>query len=760
MDLAEIKSRLLQDLQGALEYLLPNGVIRNGEFCIGSTEGEAGNSLKVNMSGRKRGIWCDFASGAERGDIIDLWKQTRNMSLVDAMDDMRLFLKMPAYQKKLRRYKRPTLPPYDLSQTNGLQYLKSRRLSQDVIDLFGVVWSDSSITFPYLIDGELYYWKRLDIERASGKKTFLSSKLSQPCLFGWQAISNESRSIVICEGEIDAMSFREYGVQALSIPVGGGIGDKQQWVDYERERLNVYDLILLAMDDDYEGQEAARETALSLGPYRCKIVRLPFKDINECLTQNVERNVIMQCLMEASSLSPEQLRASNRQHREALTNVELEQFVLRWLILNDDQVDLIFSMMEPEDFYWASHRHIFQACRSLWINNVTLDVSSVIDKLTCDGVYGEVVSRGHIDDLMRLYDTKSVSDVCRSIRSLTTRRMLIDAGNRIISVAKRETDSATAVSSAQQRLIHISNREINQSDFKTFSQSIDPIISEIKTTMESPERSVGQPSGFKALDLMSRGFHKGQFIVLAGRPGMGKTAFLLNMINEVAITRKRPVILFSMEMSQRELLYRLIAIQTGIQSNKIKSGSLSPEQYNHIVRWRKEVGEAPLYIHDVSGVTPSKIMMTCERMAMRHNGLAMIMVDYMQLVSADDAFTGMSRNDAIGSVSRSMKAIAKNMDAPVIAASQLSRAVELRQDKRPSLSDLRESGSIEQDADMVLMLYREEYYNKKTNNPGIAEVIVAKHRDGPVGMVELLWDEQCLKFKNLAKNALSQQIPF
>ena len=456
MNLAEIKGRLLQDLQGVLEYLLPNGVIRNGEFCAGSTGGEAGNSLKVKLSGNKRGVWCDFANGYERGDIIDLWKNAKNMSMIDAMDDMRQYLNLPAYEKKLRRYKRPEWPEYNLQEKNGLNYLESRLITRETIDMFGIVWNDHSVTFPYLRDGELIHWKRLDLDRNGLKKSFISSKTSEPCLFGWQALSRESRSIVICEGEIDALSFYEYDIQALSVPFGGGIGDKQQWAEYERSRLDQYDLILLAMDDDYEGQEAAREISLTLGPYRCKTVRLPFKDCNECLKRGVSRDVIVESLKNASSLSPEQLRASSKQHHDALTNVELEQFILRWLVLNDDQIGLIFGMLEEHDFYWPSHRAIFSAAYAIWRNSSPLNIASVIDQLARDGAYGETVSRGHIDDLVLISSNKSVVDVCKTIRSLTTRRLLADAGSRIRETALRESDSAIAVSSAQHRLIEIS----------------------------------------------------------------------------------------------------------------------------------------------------------------------------------------------------------------------------------------------------------------------------------------------------------------
>jgi len=749
MNLAEIKGRLLQDLQGVLEYLLPNGVIRNGEFCAGSTGGEAGNSLKVKLSGNKRGVWCDFANGYERGDIIDLWKNAKNMSMIDAMDDMRQYLNLPAYEKKLRRYKRPEWPEYNLQEKNGLNYLESRLITRETIDMFGIVWNDHSVTFPYLRDGELIHWKRLDLDRNGPKKSFISSKTSEPCLFGWQALSRESRSIVICEGEIDALSFYEYDIQALSVPFGGGIGDKQQWAEYERSRLDQYDLILLAMDDDYEGQEAAREISLTLGPYRCKTVRLPFKDCNECLKRGVSRDVIVESLKNASSLSPEQLRASSKQHHDALTNVELEQFILRWLVLNDDQIGLIFGMLEEHDFYWPSHRAIFSAAYAIWRNSSPLNIASVIDQLARDGAYGETVSRGHIDDLVLISSNKSVVDVCKTIRSLTTRRLLADAGSRIRETALRESDSAIAVSSAQHRLIEISDREISRSDFKTFSQAIDPILNEIQKTMERPDSAIGHATGFKALDMMSRGLHPGQLVVLAGRPGMGKTAFLLNVINENAINQQKPVILFSMEMSERELYYRLISVQTGIPSNKIKGGTISPEEYGHIINWKKRVSDSPLYIHDASLMTPSRMMLICERMKMKHNHLAMVMVDYIQLMRSDDYVIGMNRNDEIAGVSRGLKSLAKEIMSPVIAASQLSRAVEMRVDKRPCLSDLRESGAIEQDADMALLLYRDEYYNRKTETPGVAEIIVAKHRDGPTGTVELLWDEKCLKFKNL-----------
>jgi twinkle protein len=312
-DITQIKRRLTDKALEVAELLLPRGVLEGREWCVGSTAGEPGKSLKVCVRGTKVGTWCDFAATGEGGDLIDLWCQAKHLSLVEALTDIRgwLGIEAPKFEKREAAYRRPDRPKCTAPQSAVLEYLTSeRKLSRDGLCAYRVGEDGRTIVFPSILpDGTLAFVKYLGLDRApGGKKIVRVEPGCEPVLFGWQAIDPEAREITITEGEIDAMTAWDFGWPALSVPFGGGAGQKQgQWIEAEFERLAQFEVIYLALDMDAEGDAAASEIANRLGRHRCRRVRLPRKDLNECRMASIEAAEIRRCFEAASSLDPPEL---------------------------------------------------------------------------------------------------------------------------------------------------------------------------------------------------------------------------------------------------------------------------------------------------------------------------------------------------------------------------------------------------------------------------------------------------------------------
>ncbi len=736
-----------------LDYLLPQGVKQHGEYCVGSVCGEAGDSLRVRLQGHKKGIWCDFSNEHHKGDIVDLWCQVKGIRLPEACKQIREYLGLPNPFKARKSYKRPEFPPYEPEPNAVSEYLIHQRLIRpETLNLFGVSWDDRHYILPSYKGEELIHWKKISIHRPQGKKIVSSSAQTEPILFGWQAIENlDIRHILICEGELDAMSFAEYGIPCLSVPFGGGGGRKQSWLDSEMESLSYFDTIYLVMDVDGEGFESAREIVSRLGQHRCKVVELPLKDCNDCLREGVSKEAIVESIQQARSLPPEWLTSKQQIQTNIPHNTLLEQYVLSWLLNNHDDPHLIFSHIGPEDFYWPSHRVIFEVALELNNDGQSLGIANIISKLTQRQVFGELIAQGHLDDLRLIVPDDNIVAVCEAIRGLTTRRQLVGAGEMIQRIALTDTNSLEAVSKAQEQIIRVVNREIRQNNLVTTAVAVEEAMTQIKDAMAHPGELRGVPSGFKKLDWYTSGFDKCQMVTVAARPSMGKTAFALNMAHHVSVELGQPVIIFSMEMSRTQLMRRLLAIEAEVDCKKLKTGQLNGEELAKIQAAYAKLQVAPIFIDDSVGMTPTRIRLACENAMMRGFGkMSLIMIDYMGLMNPDTERKQDNTNDRVTAISHGIKAIAKSLETPVINLSQLSRAVDLRQDKRPMLSDLRDSGSIEQDSDMVMFLYRDEYYHRENSKKkGIAEVILAKQRDGDTGTIDLVWDHKCTKFRNI-----------
>lgn len=298
-------------------YLLPNGKKEGHYFCVGSIYGEQGNSLKINLSGEKIGRWADYATGDERGDLLDLWSLIRKIPLLAALKEAEQYLginkpKFEGYRKK--KFTKPS--PKEVNKINStspaMNYLiNQRKLAKETIEAFGIGEQSRSIVFNYMRNGELIFRKYLSLDRPNGKKQIHVEPNCEPCLFGWQTLSTNTRKIAITEGELDCMSLYQYGISALSVPFGGGSGNKQEWIEYEFDRLVAFDEIYLCFDPDDEGKAAIAELIGRLGRHRCRIVEFPYKDPNECLQNCVTKEEIKQCFNNARTLDPEELKPAN-----------------------------------------------------------------------------------------------------------------------------------------------------------------------------------------------------------------------------------------------------------------------------------------------------------------------------------------------------------------------------------------------------------------------------------------------------------------
>jgi replicative DNA helicase len=334
-------------------------------------------------------------------------------------------------------------------------------------------------------------------------------------------------------------------------------------------------------------------------------------------------------------------------------------------------------------------------------------------------------------------------------------RAIIDVGSRITEDAFREPeDVSEALDSAEQLVYGVSNRTLRE-HLAPVSELAPGALEMIQRLYEQEGEVTGVETGFEDLDRLTTGFHKSDLIILAARPAMGKTALSLNAIWHASGEKKMPVAIFSLEMSKEQLVQRLISQTTRIPAQALRSGNVKAEDWPKLVRGVAEVSRAPIWIDDTAGVTLMEIRAKVRRLASQLNvagemPLSLVVVDYLQLMVGQGA-RAENRQQEIAEISRGLKVLARDLDVPVLAIAQLSRAVEARHDKRPLLSDLRDSGAIEQDADVVMFLYRDEYYNPESDDKGIAEVIVGKHRNGPTGKVQLAWMEKYTKFASLAR---------
>ena len=428
-------------------------------------------------------------------------------------------------------------------------------------------------------------------------------------------------------------------------------------------------------------------------------------------------------------------------------NVEAEQAVLGAMLLSHDAVIVAMEKLQPRDFHRDAHRIIFEAMEHLHRENKEIDVITLPEELNRMKKMDDVGGVGYVLNLPNMVGTASNAEYYANIvvEKALSRNLISTCTELATEAYDGEKKTEDLLDDAERRILQLSDTK-NRGDFASVGTVVEATLDKITKLYENKAGLTGLPTGFRDLDRMTSGLQPSDLILVAARPSMGKTAFTLNIAQNVGVRQHKTVAFFSLEMSQEQLVQRLLCQIAHIDSQKLRTGQLnSDEEWTRLTDACDKLYESPIYIDDTPGISVAEMRSKARRLKSEH-GLDLIIVDYLQLMQGRNAE---SRQQEISEISRSLKALARELKVPLIALSQLSRSVESRQDKRPMLSDLRESGALEQDADIVSFLYREDYYDKETENQHITEVILAKHRNGPVGSVKLYFKNEFTLFLNL-----------
>ena len=439
-------------------------------------------------------------------------------------------------------------------------------------------------------------------------------------------------------------------------------------------------------------------------------------------------------------------------------NIDAEEAILGAILVSPRCMDKVIEHLRPDSFYKPAHRYVYEAMLQLYNSGEDkIDIVSVSDLLNINQKLELVGGRAFINDLSyKTITTANVEYYAKIVQEKAIKRSLISAGSEIVSAGYDLNPIEESLEQAEKLIFDIASQKASQA-LAPIKDLVYDTYAEIEERYNNKGQLTGVPTNFYDLDTMMNGLQKSDLIILAARPAMGKTAFALNIAQNVALRANTPVAIFSLEMSKKQLVQRLLCSEAEVDTQRLKTGNMQAKDWEKLAVAMNSFSEAPIYIDDTAGCTITDLRAKCRRLAMAEKNLGLIVIDYLQLIEG----TGREdRMQQISSISRGLKILAKELNVPIIALSQLSRAVESRTDKRPMLSDLRESGSIEQDADIVMFIYRDEYYKnanedeeqaEKAANKGEAEIIIAKHRNGPVGTVKLLFQGSITKFKNPIK---------
>ncbi len=430
-------------------------------------------------------------------------------------------------------------------------------------------------------------------------------------------------------------------------------------------------------------------------------------------------------------------------------NIDAEEAILGAILTNPICFTKIADMIKPQSFYKPANKYIFEAIVELFAKNHAIDIVTVSEKLNESDKLEMIGGRAYINDLaLNAITTANIEYYARIVQEKAIKRELINAGSEIVEMAYDNTTTEETLDNAEKLIFNIAQQKTS-SDLVSVKDLVLTSYEQISYRYEHRGELTGVPTGFYDFDNMTSGLQKSDLIILAARPSMGKTALALNIAQNVALKAKKTVAIFSLEMSKEQLVQRMLCSEAEVDTQKLKTGNMQSTDWEKLTTAMNHFADAPLYIDDRPGATVMDVRAKCRRLAMEKKEIGLIVIDYLQLMEASGKE---DRTQQISGISRGLKGLARELNVPVIALSQLSRAVESRPDKRPMMSDLRESGAIEQDADIIMFIYRDEYYNKEdTENRGKAEVIVAKHRNGAVGSIDLLFQGAITKFKNIAK---------
>jgi replicative DNA helicase len=432
-------------------------------------------------------------------------------------------------------------------------------------------------------------------------------------------------------------------------------------------------------------------------------------------------------------------------------SLDAEQAVLGALLVSGDGVSRIVDIVEPEFFYRKAHQVIYAAMLDLFDKNEPIDIVTVSQYLKDEGKLDNVGGRQYITDLsLSVATTANLEYYAKVVQEKALLRLLIKAGTEIVSSCYEETEADVALDKAEHMIFSLAQRR-NMQQLMHIKHIVESSFQKIEERYENRDTLSGVSSGFYDLDAMTSGFQASDLVIIAARPSMGKTAFVLNIAQHVAVEQNLPVAVFSLEMSKEQLVQRMLCAEAKIDANRLRTGLMHTNDWTHLAVAMGRLGEAPIYIDDSAMINALEIRAKCRRLKSEMKGqLGLVVIDYIQLMQGRKVTD--NRVQEVSEISRSLKQLAREINVPVLALSQLSRAVETRQNKRPMLSDLRESGSIEQDADIVMFIYRDEYYNPESEQRGEAEIIIAKQRNGPTGTADLLFQSSITRFLNKAQN--------
>jgi len=432
-------------------------------------------------------------------------------------------------------------------------------------------------------------------------------------------------------------------------------------------------------------------------------------------------------------------------------SLEAEQAVLGAIITDAQCLIRVLELIRHKDFFYKkAHQLIYESFLKLSDKSDNIDLITVSEHLKDRDELDEVGGRTYLAELSSAAPVSANAEYyARIVKEKYTLRSMILAGNKIVELGHQTSeDIEVLVDKAEQIIFDLAQNKSRES-LVHIENVLTSSWEQLEERAANKNSLTGLNTGFYDLNSFTSGLQKSDLIILAARPSMGKTAFALNIAENVAILNRSPVAIFSLEMGKEQLVQRLLCARAEIDSNRVRTGQLRDDDWARLGAAMGELGEAPIYIDDSAGVTVMELRGKCRRLKAQHGDLGLVIIDYLQLIEGRN--NNDNRVNQMGEISRGLKLLARELNVPIIALSQLSRAVESRQDKRPMLSDLRESGAIEQDADIVLMIYRDEYYNPETEKAGIADLIIAKQRSGPVGSLELVFQSNITKFKNPAR---------
>ena len=426
-------------------------------------------------------------------------------------------------------------------------------------------------------------------------------------------------------------------------------------------------------------------------------------------------------------------------------DIEAEQAVIGSMLTDKEAVFSAIETLREEDFYREDNKTIFSAILNLYNRSEPIDIITLKSELSSMGKLDAVGGLEYIFELpAKVPTTSNVDQYIKIVEEKSLLRNLIKTANDIITLGYDPTQDVEAIIDNSEKKIFEVMQKKNQKGYSSIKDILVDTFTELEQLYNRKQHITGVPTGFPDLDMKTAGLHKSDLVLVAARPAMGKSAFALNIATNAALKANVPVVIFSLEMAKEQMVNRILCSEAMVDSNKVRTGTLEEEDLAKLAEASGVLSEANIYIDDTPGISIMEIRAKCRKMKLEKD-IGLVVIDYLQLVQGSGKRSS-SREQEIAEISRSLKILAKEIGVPVIALSQLSRAPEQRPDHRPVLSDLRESGSIEQDADIVMFLYRDDYYNENSEKKDIAEVIIAKHRAGPTGTVELLWLGNYTKF--------------